>query len=127
MYQSASTLQLYWRFEEGSGTTTTDSSGNGHGGTTPVPVCERRAPPTNGSRIARNVTRTNVRRKRYAWRDAVPRVRRGLNLLYDPIREHVEYAAGLVPFVRSSDHLQVFAGVRLPEERTYNLRMTPRK
>jgi len=32
-YQSASALQLYWRFEEGTGLATADSSGNGHGGT----------------------------------------------------------------------------------------------
>ena len=33
IYQSASALQLYWRFQEGTGLTTQDSSGHGHGGT----------------------------------------------------------------------------------------------
>jgi hypothetical protein len=32
-YGSAANLQLYWRFEEGAGLTTVDSSGNGHNGT----------------------------------------------------------------------------------------------
>lgn len=32
-YRSAANLQLYWRFEEGTGLTTVDSSGNGHNGT----------------------------------------------------------------------------------------------
>lgn len=32
LYQDASALQLYWRFEEGSGLATQDSSGNGHEG-----------------------------------------------------------------------------------------------
>jgi hypothetical protein len=32
-YTGAANLQLYWRFEEGTGLTTVDSSGNGHNGT----------------------------------------------------------------------------------------------
>jgi len=33
LYQDSAALQLYWRFEEGTGLATQDSSGNGHGGT----------------------------------------------------------------------------------------------